>query len=164
MKLAAMTGARIALQSVFPAVALVGGASEAGHSISRSVVMVVGSDKTVCSGVVIARDLVLTAAQCISPATRHGIIGFDAPRTLKIYGRPTSTHVTHGNVTTGGGLTTIRNGNHMRTYGANGRLIGTGIKRGNRVFTYDRNGPTATAGARQYDRKGRHIGSTARTN
>jgi hypothetical protein len=85
MKLAAMTGAGIALLSVsvFPAVALVGGASEAGHSISRSVVMVVGSDKTYCSGVVIARDLVLTAAQCISPATRHGIIGFDAPRTLK---------------------------------------------------------------------------------
>jgi hypothetical protein len=47
-----MTGAGIALLSVFPAVALVGGASEAGHSISRSVVMVVGSDKTVCSGVV----------------------------------------------------------------------------------------------------------------
>jgi hypothetical protein len=87
------------------------------------------------------------------------------------YGRPTSTHVTHGNVTTGGGLTTIRNGNHMRTYGANGRLMGTGIKRGNRVFTYDRNGRlVATSildgngGARQYDRKGRHIGSTARTN
>jgi secreted trypsin-like serine protease len=83
VKLAVMTGAGIALLSVFPAIALVGGAPEAGHSIARSVVMVVGSDKSFCSGVVIARDLVLTAAQCIRPATHYRIIGFDAPRTLK---------------------------------------------------------------------------------
>jgi secreted trypsin-like serine protease len=83
VKLAAMTGAGIALLSVFPAVALVGGAPEASHSIARSVVMVVGSDKTFCSGVVIAQDLILTAAQCIHPATKYYIIGFDAPKTLK---------------------------------------------------------------------------------
>jgi secreted trypsin-like serine protease len=81
--LAAITGAGIALLSVFPAVALVGGAPEASHSIARHVVMVVGSDKTFCSGVVIAQDLILTAAQCIHPATKYGIIGFDAPKTLK---------------------------------------------------------------------------------
>src|SRR5262249_46171781 len=50
---------------------------------ARYVVMVVGSDKTFCSGVVIARDLILTAAQCIHPATSYKIVGFDAPRTLK---------------------------------------------------------------------------------
>ena len=69
--------------SVFPAVALVGGAPEASHSIAQHVVMVVGSDKTFCSGVVIAQDLILTAAQCIHPATKYSIIGFDAPKTLK---------------------------------------------------------------------------------
>jgi secreted trypsin-like serine protease len=72
-----------ALLSVFPAAALVGGAPEATHSFARHVVMVVGSDKTFCSGVVIARELILTAAQCIHPATRYGIVGFDAPKTLK---------------------------------------------------------------------------------
>src|SRR5262249_3133369 len=67
----------------FPAAALVGGAPKANQSIARYVVMVVGADKTVCSGVVIARDLILTAAQCIHPATSYKIVGFDAPRTLK---------------------------------------------------------------------------------
>jgi Trypsin len=76
-------GGAIALLSVFPAAALVGGAPEATHSFARHVVMVVGSDKTFCSGVVIAQDLILTAAQCIHPATKYGIIGFDAPKTLK---------------------------------------------------------------------------------
>src|SRR6516165_7810670 len=75
--------AAIALLSVFPAAALVGGAPKANQSIARYVVMVVGSDKTFCSGVVIARDLILTAAQCIHPATSYKIVGFDAPRALK---------------------------------------------------------------------------------
>src|SRR5262249_27943123 len=75
-------GAAIALLSVFPAAALVGGAPKANQSIARYVVMVVGSDKTFCSGVVIARDLILTAAQCIHPATSYKIVGFDARRTL----------------------------------------------------------------------------------
>ena len=83
MKLAAFTGAAIALLSVLPAAALVGGAPKATHSIARSVVMVVGSDNSYCSGVVIAQDLILTAAQCIHPATSYKIVGFDAPRTLK---------------------------------------------------------------------------------
>src|SRR5215831_9974255 len=76
-------GGAIALLSVFPAAALVGGAPKANQSIARYVVMVAGSDKTFCSGVVIARDLILTAAQCIHPATSYKIVGFDAPRTLK---------------------------------------------------------------------------------
>src|SRR5262249_43387811 len=76
-------GAAIALLSVFPAAALVGGAPKANQSFARHVVMVVGSDKTFCSGVVVARDHILTAAQCIHPATSYKIVGFDAPRTLK---------------------------------------------------------------------------------
>jgi Trypsin/Trypsin-like peptidase domain len=79
----ASLGAAIALLSVFPAAALVGGAPEATHCFARHVVMVVGSDKTFCSGVVISQELILTAAQCIHPATRYGIVGFDAPKILK---------------------------------------------------------------------------------
>src|SRR5262249_31098637 len=75
-------GAAIALLSVFPAAALVGGAPEASRSIARHVVMVVGSDGGMCSGVVVAQDLILTAAQCIHPATSYRIIGFDAPKAL----------------------------------------------------------------------------------
>jgi len=81
--LLASLGAAIALLSVFPAAALVGGAPKANQTIARHVVMVVGSDKIFCSGVVIARDLILTAAQCIHPATSYKIVGFDAPRALK---------------------------------------------------------------------------------
>jgi Trypsin len=35
--------------------------------------MVAGSDHKFCSGVVIAQDLILTAAQCIHPGTRYRI-------------------------------------------------------------------------------------------
>src|SRR5262245_17618597 len=76
-------GAALALLSVFPATALVGGAPQADHSIARYVVMVVGSDRVFCSGVVIGQDLILTAAQCIHPTATHSIIGFDAPKKLK---------------------------------------------------------------------------------
>jgi S1-C subfamily serine protease len=44
--------------------------------------MVVGSDRTFCSGVVIAQDLILTAAQCIHPGTHYSIVGLDPPRAL----------------------------------------------------------------------------------
>src|SRR5437762_2851463 len=84
-----LLSATIALLSVFPAAALVGGASQASDAIARYVVMVVGSDKTFCSGVLIARDLILTAAQCIHRATNYGIIGFDAPKTVKSVARTT---------------------------------------------------------------------------
>lgn len=76
-------GAAIALLSVFPAAALVGGAPQANQSIARHVIMVVGSDGVWCSGVVVAQDLILTGAQCVHPATNYRIIGFDAPRTYK---------------------------------------------------------------------------------
>src|SRR5262249_7706635 len=80
---AVITGTVIALLWVVTAAALVGGAPQADHSIARYVVMVIGSDRTFCSGVVIGQDLILTAAQCIHPTATYGIIGFDAPKKLK---------------------------------------------------------------------------------
>jgi Trypsin len=77
-----VTASLFFLISTFPAAALVGGAPQADQSIARYVVMVTGSDRTFCSGVVIARDLILTAAQCINPAANYKIIGFDAPKPL----------------------------------------------------------------------------------
>lgn len=71
------------LISAFPANAIVGEAPLANQSIARHVVMVIGSDNVFCSGIVIAQDVILTAAQCIHPGTNYGIIGFDAPRSLK---------------------------------------------------------------------------------
>jgi hypothetical protein len=57
--------------------AIVGEAPLANQSIARHVVMVIGSDNTFCSGVVIAQDLVLTAAQCIHPGANYSLVGFD---------------------------------------------------------------------------------------
>ena len=43
---------------------MVGGASPAYPALARHVVLLVGSRGTSCSGVAIARDLILTAAHC----------------------------------------------------------------------------------------------------
>src|SRR5262249_31972079 len=50
-----------------PAAAMVGGAPAADPAIARHVVLIVGSRGTFCTGVAIARDLVLTAAHCTLP-------------------------------------------------------------------------------------------------
>jgi Trypsin-like peptidase domain/Trypsin len=60
-----------------PSAAIVGGARAADRSIARHVVMVIGSDNSFCSGVVIAQDVILTAAQCIHPGTNYSLAGFD---------------------------------------------------------------------------------------
>jgi secreted trypsin-like serine protease len=77
-----VTASLFFLISTFPADAIVGEAPRADQSIARHVVLITGSVGTFCSGVVIARDLILTAAQCINPAANYKIIGFDAPTHL----------------------------------------------------------------------------------
>ena len=52
-----------------PAIALVGGAQIARGDIVRQVVMIKGARGTHCTGTVLARDIVLTAAHCTSEAT-----------------------------------------------------------------------------------------------
>ncbi len=58
----------IALGAMFhrSAMALVGGAQLAQGDIARHVVMVSGARGTYCTGIVLARDIVLTAAHCMS--------------------------------------------------------------------------------------------------
>jgi hypothetical protein len=61
----------------FPAAAMVGGAPAAAPTLARHVVLIVGSAGTVCTGVAIARDLVLTAAHCTQPGAEYKLMEFD---------------------------------------------------------------------------------------
>jgi secreted trypsin-like serine protease len=62
-----------------PAAALVGGATVVdGTGVGRHVVLIVGSRSNFCTGVAIARDLVLTVAHCVLPGAEYKIVEFDA--------------------------------------------------------------------------------------
>jgi len=63
-----------------PAAGMVGGAAPAEEALARHVVMVVGTRHTACSGTAIGRDLVLTAAHCVPPGSRYGVIETGSPR------------------------------------------------------------------------------------
>jgi S1-C subfamily serine protease len=63
--------------SSFPAAAIVGGASPADGEMLRHVVLIVGSNDKVCSGVVIAEDLILTVAQCVPPGVGYKLVRFN---------------------------------------------------------------------------------------
>src|SRR4029077_12170835 len=69
-----------ALLSLLPAAAMVGGAQPASEGAGRAVVMLTGSHGTFCSGVALARDLVLTAAHCVLPGADYKLVEFDAAR------------------------------------------------------------------------------------
>jgi hypothetical protein len=63
--------------------ALVGGASPAGAA-GRSVVMLVSSRGSACSGVVLAASLVLTAAHCVLPGADYKVAEYDNTRNLTL--------------------------------------------------------------------------------
>ena len=58
---------------------MVGGAAPAGE-FARAAVMIVGSRGNSCTGTLIARDLVLTAAHCVPPGADYKLVQFDAQR------------------------------------------------------------------------------------
>jgi Trypsin len=62
--------------SLLPAAAMVGGARATSEGPGRAV----GSQGTFCSGVALARDLVLTAGHCVLPGATYKLIEFDAAR------------------------------------------------------------------------------------
>jgi hypothetical protein len=68
------------LISCIEASAMVGGAAPAPDAIGRAVVVIVGSRGNSCTGVALARDLVLTAAHCVLPGADYKIVEFDAAR------------------------------------------------------------------------------------
>jgi Trypsin len=63
-----------------PAAAMVGGAQPADDGAGRAAVMLTGSHGTFCSGVALARDLVLTAAHCVLPGADYKLIELGAGR------------------------------------------------------------------------------------
>src|SRR3954463_2776136 len=65
--------------SIASAIAMVGGAAPAGE-LGRAAVLLVGSHGQSCTGVALARDLVLTAAHCVLPGSDYKIVEFDAAR------------------------------------------------------------------------------------
>jgi secreted trypsin-like serine protease len=68
------------LLSSLPSAAIVGGAQPASEDQSRGVVMLTGSRGTFCSGVALARDLVLTAAHCVLPGADYKLVELDSAR------------------------------------------------------------------------------------
>ena len=58
-----------------PAAAIVGGAPFADRAIARHVVLIVGGH-SLCSGVAIAADLVLTAAHCVTANAKYRLLAF----------------------------------------------------------------------------------------
>jgi hypothetical protein len=77
IRIAAVLGLCIAPQV---ACAMVGGAPAADMTSARHVVLLVGSRDTTCTGVAIARDLVLTAGHCVLPGADYKLMEFDAAR------------------------------------------------------------------------------------
>lgn len=71
-----------------PAYAIVGGAAASEEGIARSVVTIVGSRGSFCSGALIAPDIVLSAAHCITSGTVYKIIipGETPPRLRDVRG------------------------------------------------------------------------------
>jgi hypothetical protein len=68
----------VLLASSLSASAMVGGATTADPATARHIVLIVGSRGTFCTGVAIARDLVLTAAHCTDPGADYKLMEFDA--------------------------------------------------------------------------------------
>jgi len=68
----------VLLASSLSATAMVGGATAADPAMARHIVLIVGSHGTFCTGVAIARDLVLTAAHCTGPGADYKLMEFDA--------------------------------------------------------------------------------------
>ena len=60
---------------------MVGETRPPADDATRAAVLLVGSKGTSCTGVAIARDLVLTAAHCVLPGAGYKLVEFDAART-----------------------------------------------------------------------------------
>jgi hypothetical protein len=78
MRRAALALILVALSA--PAAALVGGAYVVPNAAARPEVMLVGSHGNFCTGVAIARDLVLTAAHCVPAGAEFKQVELDAER------------------------------------------------------------------------------------
>jgi len=90
------------LMAATPASAMVGGAP-AADDFARPAVMIVGSRGNFCTGTLIARDLVLTAAHCVPAGSDIKLMQFDAQKqpnfrdTLRVERHPQFSQATFDN-------------------------------------------------------------------
>jgi secreted trypsin-like serine protease len=80
MKILPLTIAGLALLLAAPAYAIVGGGTPSAEGVGRSIVTIVGSRGTFCSGALIAPELVLTAAHCLQAGAVYKIVEYGADR------------------------------------------------------------------------------------
>jgi len=80
MRFSSLTMAVAALLLGAPAYAIVGGAKPSDDGVGRSVVTIVGSGGTFCSGALIAPDLVLTAAHCLQPGAVYKMVEYGSDK------------------------------------------------------------------------------------
>lgn len=66
--------------SALPAPAMVGGAPAVDAAAYRSEVMILSNRGNLCTGIVLAQDLVLTAAHCFDPALAYKLFELDSER------------------------------------------------------------------------------------
>lgn len=74
----------LSIASTLPAHAITGSRSAPSDAIARSIVTVIGSRGNVCTGSLIAPNIVLTAGHCITPNTSYRVIDYTTqpPRLL----------------------------------------------------------------------------------
>jgi trypsin len=83
MKLSVLTASSFLLLLIIPQIpahGLVGGAQEIADPKSQPEVMFVGSRGSFCSGVIVAPDLVLTAAHCVLAGADYKLVELDAEK------------------------------------------------------------------------------------
>jgi secreted trypsin-like serine protease len=82
----------MALTLAQPVSAMVGGGGAPSPAVAGAIVTIVGSHGTSCTGTLIARDIVLTAAHCVAPGTTYKMVDYKnkPPRLLDI--RRSATH------------------------------------------------------------------------
>lgn len=78
--------AAAALTVAHPAFAIVGGGGAPSPAVANAIVTIVGSHGTSCTGTLIARDIVLTAAHCVAPDTTYKMVDYKSqpPRLLDV--------------------------------------------------------------------------------